>query len=149
MMGAAKFIVLFWCLFFGVSAMAEVYRWVDAQGKVHYSDKQPAASEQAVPAQDVTQKVSKQNIDSGTEERRKVSAVLRKENDADRVHAQKLEFQAQQLRLKRCEAARKRLKDISGHVIFLDAQKKVVPVTEQERQQKIAEVNEIIKANCR
>ena len=124
-------------------ASAQVYRWVDANGKVHYTDKKPATE-----AEDVTQQVSKQNIDTSSAELRKVEQILRKENDADREYQQARAAEDAQRRAAICRAAQARLKTISGLVIFHDEEGKVVKVTEQERQQKVAEVKAVINENC-
>ena len=39
------------------TAHAEVYRWTDANGKVHFSDKRPKSA-----AEDITEKVMKQRM---------------------------------------------------------------------------------------
>lgn len=124
-------------------ASAQVYRWVDENGKVHYTDKKPATE-----AEDVTQQVSKQNIDTSSAELRKVEQILRKENDADREYQQAREAEDAQRRAAICKAAQARLKAISGYVIFHDDEGKVIKVTEQERQQKVADVKAVIAENC-
>ena len=45
-------LVVIMCLFFATTAQAEVYRWVDSQGKVQYSDQLPLG----VNAQKITSK---------------------------------------------------------------------------------------------
>ncbi len=124
-------------------AQAEVYRWTDDQGKVHYSDKKPAAE-----AENITRAVSKQNLDTSSAETKKVAAILRRENQADRAHAERLAREEEKRRLPLCNAARKRMSVIKGYVIFIDDQGKVVQTSEAERQQKIAETQAIIDANC-
>ncbi len=125
------------------TTQAEVYRWTDAEGKVHYSDKKPTRD-----AQNITREVSKQNLDTSSAETQKVSAILRRENQADRAHAERLAQQEAQRRLPLCKAAQKRMSVIKGHVIFVDDQGKVVQTNEAERQQKIAETQAVIDANC-
>lgn len=127
----------------GLSANAEVYRWVDKDGKVHYTDQKPADD-----AEDVTRQVNKQNIDTSTDERRKVESILRKENDADREYYQQQAQEDAQERQHRCNWARKRMNEISGNVIFVDDAGKVVKVTETERQNMVADVNKTIQENC-
>jgi len=122
---------------------AEVYRWVDSNGKVHYTDKKPAED-----AEDVTKKVNKQNIDTSSDDLHKVGNILRKENDADREYTQQQQNDETQERESRCNSAKARLQEITGNVIFLDDDGKVVKVTEQERQQMVAEVNAIISETC-
>lgn len=130
---------------FGLSwyCNAEVYRWVDSNGKVHYTDKKPAED-----AEDVTKKVTKQNIDTSSEDLHKVGNILRKENDADREYIQQQENLEAQARQSRCNGAQARLKEITGYVIFVDDDGKVMKVTEKERQQMVAEMNAIISENC-
>lgn len=127
----------------GSPAVADVYRWVDKEGKVHFTDKKPAED-----SENVTDQVNKQNIDTSSEELRKVETIMRKENDADREYAQQLQFEEARIRQHRCTRAKKRMQEISGRVIFIDEEGKVVKTTEQQRQQKIAEVNALIQENC-
>lgn len=127
----------------GVPVNAEVYRWTDQEGNVHYTDKKSADN-----AEDVTRKVSKQNIDTSTDELHKVEGILRKENDADREFAQQQLSEGAEERAYLCKRAKARLDDITGRVIFVDDNGKVVKVTEKERQQMVDEQQEIINTNC-
>jgi hypothetical protein len=77
-----------------------------------------------------------------------VGNILRKENDADREYIQQQQNQETQVRQSRCNRAKARLQEITGHVIFLDDDGKVVKVTEKERQQRVAEMNALISENC-
>lgn len=138
-----KIFLFFVLLIPGLQANADVYRWVDPEGKVHYTDKKPAEN-----AEDVTKQVNKQNIDTSTEELRKVETILRKENDADREYYQQQQTKDNPQRQHNCTYARKRLNEITGRVIFVDNDGKVVKVTEQERQKMVTEMNTIIKENC-
>jgi hypothetical protein len=125
-----------------VNTQAEVYRWTDADGKVHYGDKKPK-----VAAEDITEKVKQVNVDTSTAERQKLETIFRKENDADR------EYKKQQAKpdvelLAWCEETRRYLKDISGLVQFVDKDGKPVKVTMDERDQKVAETQALIKNRC-
>lgn len=136
---------LLWCLLVlcSESVSADVYRWVDKDGKVHYTDKKPAPE-----AEDITRQVSKQNIDTSSEELRKVEQILRKEKPADQDFYNAPDPEEQAQRTQRCKAARQRQAKISGRVIFIGDDGKVVKVTEQERQHMLAELNGIISENC-
>lgn len=121
---------------------AEVYRWTDANGKVHYSDKRPKTA-----AEDITEKVKQTNVDTSTAEHQKLETLFRKENEADR------EFKKEQARpnaelLIRCKEARDYLNTISGRVQFIDKDGKAVTVTEEERKQKVIETQALIKERC-
>src|SRR5690606_29456550 len=72
------------------SVVAEVYRWVDAEGKTHYSDKKSDKH-----AADITAEVSQQNIDTSIEEQRKLQKIFRPENDADRAYHRQQQLRAQ------------------------------------------------------
>ncbi|RYY77178.1 MAG: DUF4124 domain-containing protein [Gammaproteobacteria bacterium] len=126
----------------GVTAQAEVYRWKDANGKMHFSDKRPESA-----AENITEKVKQVNVDTSTAEHQKLETIFRKENDADR------EYRRQQAKpdpdqLRRCEAAKEYLRVISGRVQFIDNEGKIVRVTEEERTQKVAETQAMIKKTC-
>jgi hypothetical protein len=134
---------LFCCLILTcVNSQAEVYRWTDANGKVHYGDKKPKAA-----AEDITEKVKQVNVDTSTAEHQKLENIFRKENEADH------EYRRQQAKpdpdqLKRCREAREYLRVISGRVQFIDNEGKMVRVTEAERTQKVAETQAMIKKRC-
>ena len=126
-----------------VSAEAEVYRWTDAQGRVHYSDKKPAAA-----AEDVTRAVTRQNLDTGTEERRKLEQILRKENPADRAYVQQHTAAAHNQQQRRCAAVRTRIARISRPVRFVDKQGRDVRVTEAQRSAEIDELKLYLARHC-
>jgi hypothetical protein len=136
-----KFLCCF-LVFICASTQAEVYRWTDANGKVHYGDKRPKSA-----AEDITEKVKKTNVDTSTAEHQKLETLFRKENAADR------EYQREQARpdaelLIWCKEARQYLKTISGLVQFVDKDGKPVKVTMEERDQKVAETQALIKNRC-
>ena len=135
-------LALFIFMFVSCVANAEVYRWTDANGKVHYGDKKPAEA-----AENITDKIKKTNVDTSTTEHQKLETIFRKENDADRA------FQAQQAQpnqylLQRCAEAKDYLNKISGRVQFLDDDGKPVHISESERDHRAKEMQTIIKENC-
>jgi len=133
---------LFVLLLLNLSAHAEVYRWTDSDGKVHYGDKKPKA-----PAEDITQDVKKTNVDTSSAEHQKLEKVFRKENDADR------EYKAQQslpdpILLQRCEKAKEYIRLENRPIQFYDDEGKIRKVSEADRQKHDAETREFIKNNC-
>ncbi len=121
---------------------AEVYRWTDANGKVHFGDKKPAEA-----AENITEKVKTTNLDTSASEHQKLETLFRKENEADR------EYQRQQAKpdpelLQRCAEAKNYLSRISGRVQFLDEQGKPVNISEAERNQHAQQMQQLIKENC-
>ncbi len=124
------------------TAQAEVYRWTDANGKVHFGDKKPKAA-----AEDITEKVKKTNVDTSTSEHQKLESLFRKENDADREHHQK-QAQPNPKLLQRCTEAKDYLEKISGRVQFIDGNGQPIHITETERQERAKEWQNVIKENC-
>lgn len=125
-----------------LSAHAEVYRWTDANGKVHFGDQKPAAT-----AENITEKVKKTNVDTSTSEHQKLETIFRKENAADREYQQQ-QAQLNPELLQRCAEAKNYLNKISGRVQFLDDKGQPVHVSEAERQHTAEEMQKIIKENC-
>lgn len=130
-------------LSFSINAPAEVYRWVDKNGKVHYTDQKPAPD-----AENITKQVNKQNLDSSSREVEKIGQMLREDEEAERaLHAEQEKAHSQAMQA-HCVAAKNRLDKMKGYVIFLDDSGKAVTVTEKERQEKVAELESYINANC-
>lgn len=130
-------------LSFSINAPAEVYRWVDKNGKVHYTDQKPAPD-----AENITKQVNKQNLDSSSREVEKIGQMLREDEEAERaLHAEQEKSHTQAMQA-HCVAAKNRLDKMKGYVIFLDDSGKAVTVTEKERQEKVAELESYINTNC-
>ena len=125
-----------------INTSAEVYRWTDANGKVHFGDKKPKTA-----AEDITEKVKQTNVDTSTAEHQKLETLFRKENEADREYKRQQSIPDPEL-LKWCSEMRQYLKTISGLVQFIDEEGKPVKVTMEERDQKVAETQALIKSRC-
>ena len=127
------------------SPQAEVYRWVDENGKTHYSDKKPKSE-----AEDITEAVKKQNIDTSIEEQRKLQEIFRPENEADREYhrQQQLKNQPTPEHIQHCNKQRRYLNKIDGRVQFVDEEGNVVPVTEKQRQQRVEELQRYLAEHC-
>lgn len=135
------------CMFLLISISsivnAEVYRWIDKEGKTHFTDNKPKTA-----AEDITAKVKKQNIDTSTQEHQKLEAIFRKENAADREFALQ-QTQPSEEQLERCKKAKSYLNNIDGRVQFIDAQGKIVNVTEEQRKARVIETQNFIHKNCK
>jgi len=129
-------------VFYIAQASAEVYRWSDSDGKLHYGDKKPK-----VKADDITETVNKQNIDTSTAEHQKLEALFRKENASDRAYRAQ-QNQPSQAQEQACANARERLFKLEGRVEFIDKDGKVVKVTEQERIQRANEMRKMLAERC-
>lgn len=130
---------------FAATAAAEVYKWTDKDGKLHYGDKKTAKT-----AEDITASLSKPNIDTSSGEHKKLETLFRKENAADRAYKaeQAMPNPAQEDHAQRCSKARERLKILEGRVVFIDQQGKPVRTSEEERERRAGEMRKILAENC-
>jgi hypothetical protein len=84
-----------------VASSAEVYRWTDEHGRVHFSDK-PPRDQQAENISDETRSV---NVDTSSAERKKLNQLFAPETaEEKRLRETRSAAQAQQ-RLLDCEKA--------------------------------------------
>jgi len=101
--------LLFFCaLAFTAHAHADLYKWTDAQGKVHYTDQPPTLKAQVIKNSaagqaDITSRAA-QSLDA------KDQAYQKRRKEADEAHA-KAEKEAEQERVQRenCTRARNNL----------------------------------------
>ena len=128
-----------------IPTSADVYKWTDKQGKLHYGDKKPASG-----AEDITDRVKKQNIDSSTQEHQKLETIFRKENAADRAYRaqQAMPDPVAENHAQRCREAKNRLSAIEGRVQFIDASGKIIKTSEQERRTRAAEMRKTVADYC-
>lgn len=129
-------------LLFSINVHADVYRWTDANGKVHFGDQKPKAT-----AENITDKVKKTNVDTSTSEHQKLETIFRKENAADREYQQQNAQPNQEL-LQHCAEAKDYLNKISGRVQFLDEQGLPIHISEAERKQRVDGMQKIVTENC-
>lgn len=128
-------------------ALAEIYKWTDADGNVHFSEKKPAAvdaetvdihyTEPSPDAREQLQKTIEQ--DEKAREQR-----LKTEEEHDR------EARNIATKQKNCEKARAHLAELQRVVrlFHTDDAGNRVRVGEEERQADIEKMQQAIKANC-
>jgi hypothetical protein len=126
---------------------AEIYRWVDKEGKVHFTDKKPAPE-----AENITKTVKSHNTDTSSSELQKLT-LMREQEEKERREKMRREQEAlkperEKQRQVYCQKQKERLRNISGYVVFVDDKGKAVPVTEKERQQKVADLKQVIQETC-
>ncbi len=125
-------------------ANAEIYKWTDAQGRVHFSDK-------PVDKNGRTEIVEVNDYKPGTDEN--VRQIYERNDRLRHATTEKTpKQQAPALAAKKqqadCAAAAERLARISHRVEFHDEQGNVVPTTEKERAAKEQELRNWISAHC-
>lgn len=124
---------------------AEIFKWTDAEGRVHFGDK---PTDQTIKAKEVEVKDYKPGSDEDTraitERRQRLMNA-----DADKGHDVGAEKKAMaEAKAKRCEEARSDLLKMSGRIAFLDDDGKPVHVTEQQRVARQKEIQAWIHDNC-
>lgn len=126
---------------------AEIYRWVDEQGNIHFSDSKHADTQ----AEDISSQLQHHNIDHSA---KSTEATLQQIDQ--RKQAQQTEWQQRQNqnnpnkeeRDQVCRDAKQRLRIMEGPVVFFDENKQPIKVTEKERQQRVNALSEQIEKYC-
>lgn len=156
---------LFVLLLFSVNAFAGLNKWVDADGKVHYSDQPPPANVQAqtlhtgagaAPAQDVgnapaqsgtTQSApaAKTYLEREAELRK---ARLAKKEAADKAAQEQADAQTEAAN---CAAAQQNLRTLQGEgrIMELDASGERSFISDEQRQQRIEKAQQTISSVCK
>ncbi len=146
---AAKTFALLFLVSVVLPATAELYRWTDEDGKVHYSDRKPTAdSESDVEA--IDDQLTPVNIDESHKQRQALNRVFAE--DKTSAHTQRQQLREQQVRERerqaQCRKARSYLRDISGPVAFIDEDGNDLKVSERERREHQAEMEALIREHC-
>ncbi len=134
-------------MFFNVAspALAELFRWTDADGKVHYSDRKPTESSNAKAIDDELTPI---NIDDSKAYNNGVGKIFPKEDKSHRAFEDKKRQKQQAATNHACTKAREYLRKISGRVRFIDDDGKPVNVSEADRKKRKIEVEKDILKNC-
>lgn len=137
-----KYWVLLLSLTFAGAGWAEVHRWVDENGRVHFGDSKSA--QKAKNAEDISREVSRVNIDASSkhaaEVRAKREALSQAESDLAALEQQKqAQKRAQYLPL--CKRLREEIQVIEAGepVRFLNEDGSEQIVKEKDRGVKLAE----------
>ena len=136
------------------SSHAALHKWVDSEGKVHYSD---TAAPPDVKSQKLRETAPVQPITSDSPAMTPKTYV---EREADRKRAQKEKSEVEQKaaqqqeeasnKQKNCEAARSNLIALerSPRLVTYDAQGEATYLDDNARQQRIEEANKAISSYC-
>lgn len=123
---------------------AEIYRWVDDNGRVHFSDRAPDQK-----AESVAQTLTPVNI-TEPEPVQEYGELKPKSRAEEQLEQQALEQQRQhaEAELHECELARRNLKILSGPVTFVREDGSEFDITEDERAQREADLRHAISRLC-
>ncbi len=144
----SKFLIIIFFLFCLSNANAEVYKWIDENGKVIYGDKPTSSDAEQIkikktPVQDpiVQERYEKQN---------KWLDIMKQERD-EKNALKKEEKQKKDEQKKMCAAIRKKLKKIKDAGFLYektDDPNNPIILTDEERKAKEIKYENYIKKNC-
>ncbi|MFC6633618.1 DUF4124 domain-containing protein [Microbulbifer taiwanensis] len=123
----------------------ELYRWVDKDGKVHFSDRPPAEA----AAENIEDELRPINTADATAPRDR--SVRRQQANPQQEYENRQRQQQQERQQKvaqACNHARRELRMLQGRVAFIDGQGKEIKMTERERQQMAARLQGEIRRAC-
>lgn len=128
-------------------ANAEIYRWVDEQGNVHFGDSKHSNKQ----AENISGQLQHHNIDHSTKSTEATLQQIDRRKQAQQTETQQRQNQASPNKERRnriCLDAKERLRIMEGRVVFFDENNQPVKVTEEERQQRAETLSKQIKKYC-
>lgn len=123
----------------------ELYRWVDAEGNVHFGDRPPANTEATAMAKELRSL----NLSDATKPGQYPDQRRAEQIERD-YQAQKRRQQLQQLQQQKavCQRARRELKILQGRVYFVDGHGNESTVSERERAAQARDLEAQIRQLC-
>ena len=133
---------------FALPAQAEIYKWVDEKGNIHYGDKPVANSEEIV----IPEKTNVQSRPTRQERDEKRKRLLESfaEDRADRQEQQAKQEQKKKKLNRQCAIARDKLKvyNRARRLYDLDEKGERVILSDKARQQAVDQLAADIKKHC-
>lgn len=129
----------------GLPATAQIYKWTDANGKVHYSDRKPADDH----SEDVSERLGPVNV-TDSEPTQEPGEQL-PETEAERIqkqNEQREQARVHAARMKQCAKARDRLRKLSGPVYFEREDGSTFTITEEQRAEQEQQLRQAIERYC-
>lgn len=132
-----------------IKAQAEVYKWIDKDGNVHYTDRSVKNSEEMNISTETEAKKSSA-VDERKQRRQKLADALRE--DRKEKERLKKEEQKKKKKLKRqCQVAKDQLRNYksAGGIYDLDKDGKRIMLSDKERSQFTNQLQSAIKKYCK
>ena len=146
-----KMFLLSMLLLVGVSAQAEVYKWVDANGKTHFGDKVPESAK--VETLNLPNSPRSSQPDASPEEIKQRQQKLINAINEDRSLKQKMTQEQTEKQAKwkqECTKLRDYLKNISsGRIYDLDKKGERVYANDAEHDKEVKQTESALKKYCR
>ncbi|HEX7028942.1 MAG TPA: DUF4124 domain-containing protein [Gammaproteobacteria bacterium] len=145
----ARATVILILAFGSTPGQAEIYKWVDEHGRIHYGDK-PSENAETINVKEET--VSTENSDNDVARREYRQRVLKSmQHERERQEEQRAQARAAEQEAKqRCAEARRRLSGITnaGFLYQENAQGERVIFTDEQRAQATAQAQAAVKRYC-
>jgi len=149
-----RLVILIILLLVRAESQAEVYRWVDERGKIHYSDKPHSKQDQAVKMPTAPEqsrvKEAKNRAEAIINHSNKVNQIDQ-ENDQSKRKIDYINNRDKNKLIRLCHNARKDVIAL-GHgrpVYIKDKGKKDYFLSDQEKNKKIDQLTLFIRKNCK
>lgn len=123
---------------------AEVYRWVDAEGRVHFGDRPPQEAEASA------ERAELKPINSADAIQPRDTSVRRPARVEQQYESRKQQQQQrqQQQMAAACREARNQLRILQGPVYFVDADGREVQISERERRERAQQLEHEVARAC-
>lgn len=153
-------------LLFSVNAFAALNKWVDAEGKVHYSDQEPPANVQAKTLRSVSGPAQTPDVAGAVAQSAKVGSApvaaktyVEKEAELKKAQLAKKEVEAKaaqqqaaaEAKAANCAAAQQNLRTLQNipRISEIDDRGERVFVSDDERQQRIEKAQQVVSSVCK
>ena len=147
-----RFYLLLALLLFSTGAGAEISKWVDAQGNVHYSDGPPPADAKVEPVRIPMDRSLPASANPATDSLAEREAALQKELKAREKAAEqeKKQREAERLKQQNCTKVRIQLKVLqdSPRIATYDANGNRSYIDQATRDQRIAQARQEVSKYC-
>ncbi len=124
-----------------------VYTWKDADGRTHFGDQPPTAVKNK--AEEIEIRSQAPGTDKNAREIQQRANRLFEANKQTQKAEQIRAAEAGSAKAQQCATAKQQANTLSGRVYFEDENGKPYTVTEQERRQRLQELQAWIAENCR
>jgi len=131
------------------TAYADVYKWVDDEGNTNYSQQAPKDQQveliKAPPPPALSPEIAQQQVDELIEQQNSLTQAKQEQRQLDKQAASD-----KQQREDYCKTSRQNLQQLKNSPgrRMVDAEGNVTRPSEEERQQKIAKLQQDIQENC-
>ncbi len=138
-------------LVISVSSQAKIYKWTDANGQVHYTAQPPAQTKQRIKATNIEDQIKAKagKYRAPKNATKAVATDIEPKSDSENKNEEDLAGPDKQL-IKYCDGQRNNLKQLKKNFrnIWIDAKGKKTNLTQEQRKEKVAMLQNEINSNC-